>query len=170
MMTSPFWIRDVPLGRLAISPRPAPFEFLAEDLAGWKGEGAEIVVSLLGDDEMQALGLGDEPELCGSLGLELHRFPITDHGLPTSQDDFVALIQRLHEQSHCGRGIVAHCFAGIGRSTLVAASLLIRAGLTLDQALDRISAARGIRVPDTAAQRRWLETLEPRLRPDRDLP
>jgi protein-tyrosine phosphatase len=165
MTRSPSWIRDVPLGRLAISPRPAPYELLADDLAGWRDAGAEIVVSLLGDDEMEALGLGEEPKRCEELGLELHRFPITDHGLPVSADAFVALIERLHEQSRQGRGIVAHCYAGIGRSTLVAASLLVRAGLTLDDALERISASRGWPVPDTRAQRQWLEQLEPRLRP-----
>ena len=34
------------------------------------------------------------------------------------------------------------CFAGIGRSTLVAASLLIRSGLALAEALELISEAR----------------------------
>jgi len=57
------------------------------------------------------------------------------------------------------------CFAGIGRSTLVAASLLIRSGLALAEALELISEARGWQVPDTSAQHRWLESFEARLRP-----
>ena len=57
------------------------------------------------------------------------------------------------------------CFAGIGRSTLVAAALLVRAGLALPEALALISESRGITVPDTSAQHRWLESLEARLRP-----
>jgi protein-tyrosine phosphatase len=165
MTGSPFWIRDVPLGRLGISPRPGPFELLADDLAGWKDGGAEIVVSLLDDDEMDAMGLDEEPAICAALGFEFQRFPIPDHGLPTSRDAFVALIERLHAESQSGRGIVAHCYAGIGRSSLVAASLLVRAGLSLDDALERISDARGLPVPDTAAQHRWLASLAPRLRP-----
>ncbi|MHC4275321.1 MAG: protein-tyrosine phosphatase family protein, partial [Planctomycetota bacterium] len=70
MLTSPFWIRDAPLGRLAISPEPASDEFLRDELVDWKQQGADIVVSLLGDDEMQMDGLAAEPKLCADLGLE----------------------------------------------------------------------------------------------------
>ena len=165
MSTSPFWIVGAPLGRLATSPQPAPHEWLHDDLAAWKDQGADIVVSLLSDGEVQLDGLAAEADLCRELGLEFHRFPITDHGLPDSQDTFVDLIERLHAQLQRDRAIVVHCFAGIGRSTLVAAALLVRAGLTLTDALELISEARGITVPDTSAQHRWLESLEARLRP-----
>ena len=164
MPTSPFWIRGAPLGRLATSPQPAPHERLHDDLAAWKDQGADIVVSLLGDGEMLISGLADEPGLCRDLGLEFQQFPITDHGLPDSEDAFVDLIDRLHAESQRDRAIVVHCFAGIGRSTLVAASLLVRAGLPFREALQRISDARGFTVPDTSAQHRWLEAIEPRLR------
>jgi protein-tyrosine phosphatase len=153
------------MGRLATSPQPMPHEGLREDLAAWKDQGAEIVVSLLGDGEQVINGLADEADLCRDLGLEFHRFPITDHGLPESDDAFAALIERLHAERQRNRAIVVHCFAGIGRSTLVAASLLIRAGLTLPETLELISEARGYMVPDTSAQHRWLEALEARLRP-----
>ncbi|MHC5006055.1 MAG: dual specificity protein phosphatase family protein [Planctomycetota bacterium] len=165
MSPPPFWIRNAPLGRLATSPQPVPHEGLREDLAAWKDQGADIVVSLLGDGEQVINGLADEEDLCRDLGLEFHRFPITDHGLPDSEDAFAALIERLHDESQRNRAIVVHCFAGIGRSTLVAAALLVRAGLTLPDALELISEARGITVPDTSAQHRWLASLEARLRP-----
>jgi protein-tyrosine phosphatase len=164
MKTSPFWIRDTPLGRLAISPEPAADEWLRDELADWKQQGANIVVSLLGDDEMQMDGLAAEPTLCADLGLEFRRFPIADHGLPESAEAFLELIEALHAEAQRDRAIVVHCYAGIGRSTLVAASLLIRAGLTLAEALERISDSRGIEVPDTVAQKLWLEHMEERLR------
>jgi len=165
MSTVPFWIHGAPLGRLATSPQPFPHERLREDLAGWKDQGADLVVSLQGDGEQLINGLADEADLCRDLGLEFHRFPITDHGLPDSDDAFAALIERLHDQSQRNRAIVVHCFAGIGRSTLVAAALLVRAGLALPDALELITEARGIMVPDTSAQHRWLEAFEARLRP-----
>jgi protein-tyrosine phosphatase len=164
MSTSPYWIPDAPLGRLAISAQPAPHELLHDELAAWKEGGADIVVSLLCDGEMRSLGLAAEPELCRDLGLEFQQFPITDHGLPHSADSFLELISRLHAESRRNRAIVAHCFAGIGRSTLVAASLLVRAGVTLTEALRRISDARGLRVPNTSAQHLWLQDIEARLR------
>ena len=67
------------------------------------------------------------------LGIEFRRFPITDHGIPDSADAFLELIGDLYDASAKDRGIVAHCLAGIGRSTMVAASLLVRSGLTLDE-------------------------------------
>ncbi len=159
MSTSPSWISNVPLGRLAISPRPAPHEWLYDNLAAWKDAGADIVVSLLSDHEVKVLGLDGEQELCRELGIEFRRFPITDHGIPDSVDAFLELICQLHDASAKDRGIVAHCLAGIGRSTLVAASLLVRAGADLDEVLRRISDARGLEVPDTTDQRDWLRSL-----------
>ncbi len=152
------------MGRLAISPQPASDEWLRDELDNWKEQGADIVVSLLSDDEMQMDGLADEPKLCRDLGLEIQQFPIADHGLPESAEAFLELIERLHAEAQRDRAIVVHCFAGIGRSTLVAASLLVRAGLDLTEALERISDSRGIMVPDTPAQKLWLEYMEDRLR------
>ena len=117
------------------------------------------MVSLLSDREVQSLGLEAEEEHCRKLGLEFRRLPITDHGIPDSVNAFLELINQLHDASTQSRGIVAHCYAGIGRSTLVAASLLLRAGVELDEALARISDARGVTVPDTTDQRVWLRSL-----------
>jgi protein-tyrosine phosphatase len=164
METSPYWIPDAPQGRLAISPEPACDDFLRDELADWKQQGANIVVSLLSDEEMELDGLTAEPQVCEDLGLEFRRFPIADHGLPHSGSAFVELIEALHAEAQRDRAIVVHCFAGIGRSTLVAASLLMRAGLTLEKALEHISEARGTEVPDTPAQALWLEHLAARLR------
>jgi hypothetical protein len=45
------------------------------------------------------------------------------------------------------------------RSALVAASLLVAAGEEPAAALRTIERARGVPVPETAAQRRWVEEL-----------
>ncbi len=159
LLTSPSWIQNPPLGPLAIAPYPAPRRWLYDVLAAWKDAGADIVVSLLSDREVSDCGLDGEKEHCRELGIEFRRFPITDHGIPDSADAFLELICELHDASSKDRGIVAHCLAGIGRSTMVAASLLVRSGLTLDEALGRISLSRGFQVPDTTDQRDWLRSL-----------
>ena len=46
--------------------------------------------------------------------------------------------------------------AGVGRSSVIAACTLIGLGLQPEDALARIERARGMRVPDTDAQRRWV--------------
>jgi hypothetical protein len=45
---------------------------------------------------------------------------------------------------------------GVGRSPLIAASLLVACGAGLDDAWHRVESARGLRVPDTQAQRQWV--------------
>lgn len=46
---------------------------------------------------------------------------------------------------------------GIGRSALLAASLLVHSGVGAEKAFERIEKARGCPVPDTAEQRHWVE-------------
>jgi protein-tyrosine phosphatase len=52
--------------------------------------------------------------------------------------------------------VAIHCRAGIGRSTTLAACVLILLGVEGDVALDMIAAARGLEVPETEAQRQWV--------------
>ena len=65
------------------------------------------------------------------------------HGIPT---------KRLTE----GRNVAIHCRQGIGRAPLVAICVLILAGLNPQTASQRVSAARGCRVPETVEQERWI--------------
>jgi hypothetical protein len=48
---------------------------------------------------------------------------------------------------------------GIGRSTLIAASVLRHFELSMEEAFSRIGAARGLPVPDTEQQRLWVAAL-----------
>ena len=54
-------------------------------------------------------------------------------------------------------GAALHCRMGIGRSSLMAASILVADGLTVSDAFGRIQRARGVAVPDTEAQVQWVE-------------
>ncbi|WP_406324718.1 tyrosine protein phosphatase [Streptomyces niveus] len=54
-----------------------------------------------------------------------------------------------------GAHVVAHCRAGIGRASLLAAALLILGGTDPDLAWHALEEARGLAVPDTPEQREW---------------
>ncbi len=56
-----------------------------------------------------------------------------------------------------GRRIVLHCRQGIGRTGLMAACLLITRGRDPETAIKEISADRGLAVPETDEQRKWIE-------------
>ena len=146
-------------GRLAISVRPRGGDWLDDEVVGWRAAGIDTVVSLLTPPEEAELGLEREHGLCHRNFLEFLSFPITDREVPTSFAEAVQLIQRLESTLRNGRNVAIHCRQGIGRSGIIAAGLLVDAGLAPDEALARVSRARGLTVPDTPEQRDWVARL-----------
>jgi protein-tyrosine phosphatase len=150
------WI-DLPVvGRLAIMARPRAGDWLDDEIAGWRAAGIDIVVSLLEPTEIAELGLDREPALCREHGMELISFPVADRGVPSSPSEAAALARRLAAAIAAGKAVAIHCRAGIGRSSMIAACVMVLAGTEPSAALDLIAAARGTRVPDTDEQRAWL--------------
>ncbi|MEL6543941.1 MAG: tyrosine protein phosphatase [Myxococcota bacterium] len=113
---------------------------------------------------MIELGLENEPELARSLGLDYVSIPIRDREQPDSVFEFLRALRPATDAFLSGSSVVAHCRAGIGRSTLVVSSLLLQAGLHAHEALARIEKSRGRPVPDTEEQRAWVHALERILR------
>jgi protein-tyrosine phosphatase len=151
-----FLIPEVPVGRLAIMPRPRAGDWLEDEVASWQSSRLDIVVSLLEDDEVTELGLGDEPAVCERFGVRLLRFPIPDRGVPASYPAASELVTRLVTELRSGRGIGIHCRIGVGRFALMAVSLLAALGIPVESAWASVARARGLSVPDTPAQRAWV--------------
>lgn len=158
-----YWISDAPCGRLAIMPRPRAGDWLADELASWKAAGVDIVVSLLDDNEIAELALQQERTLSESIGLVFVSYPIVDRSVPSSIDDFLSLTDQLYAQLSNNRGIGVHCRMGIGRSSLVAACLLVKSGFSTAQAFASISRDRGIDVPDTNEQIERVQSISEQL-------
>lgn len=154
-----YWIDTGLPAKLAIMPRPNGGKRLEADLRALKREGANVLVSLLPPDEAFDLGLEHERAACDGHGILFRNFPIPDRGIPTSTEAFLTFLETLHNDLLKNRSIAAHCFAGIGRSSLLLASLLRREGLSTDDAFRRITQARRALVPDTPEQLRWVEAL-----------
>jgi Cyclin-dependent kinase inhibitor 3 (CDKN3) len=94
--------------------------------------------------------------LCRQHGIEFISFPIPDHGVPTSLKEATGIVQMLTNRLGDGKAIAVHCRAGIGRSSLIAASVLVHLRADPAGAFDLIGQARGLSVPDTDAQREWV--------------
>jgi protein-tyrosine phosphatase len=150
-----YWIERTKPGRIAIMARPRAGDWLADELARWCAEGVDTVVSLLEAEEVVELGLEDEMESCIAAGMTFRTFPIPDRGVPTPQSA-VALARELAVELDAGHAIAIHCRAGIGRSSVIAALVLIVSGEPPAEVFDRISTARRLEVPDTSAQREWV--------------
>jgi len=109
-------------------------------------------VSLLTPPEEFELDLIAEARLCADLGLKFHSHPIPDRSLPV-QPAFSRLIDSLLPVLTEGGFVAIHCRAGIGRSSITAAALLWRLGVSAPEALRLISKARRLEIPDTEEQR-----------------
>ena len=143
---------------LSIMPRPRAGDWLEDEVAAWQRAGLNTVVSLLESLEISELGLGNEPSLCANCGMEFRSFPIADRGVPASLVSFDSFISPLAQELRDGVSIGVHCRAGIGRSALVAACILVRAGIPYPLVFPAISRARRLTVPDTEQQELWVRT------------
>jgi protein-tyrosine phosphatase len=151
-----YWIEAPWPGRLAILPRPRGGDWLEDEVRAWRQEGINLVVSLLEKEEIAELDIAGEPAICKAQGIEYVSFPIADRGVPSSAAAMEELVHGLEARLTEGTKIAVHCRAGIGRSALLAACLLMSFGVDLDSAFERIHLARGCPVPDTAEQRQWV--------------
>jgi protein-tyrosine phosphatase len=129
---------------------------LADDCAGLAEAGVDLLVSALTDDEMRELSLTHEPDAVHAAGLRFVRYPIPDVSLPPSMPEELALSAELAAEVADGRFVVTHCRAGIGRSSMLAGAILVRLGVSPDDAWKLIRQARGLPVPDNAEQQNWL--------------
>ncbi|WP_410052595.1 protein-tyrosine phosphatase family protein [Bradyrhizobium sp. SZCCHNS3016] len=106
--------------------------------------------------EVHDLGLQREAALCQSHGMAFLSFPVPDRGLPESRSVALRLAHDLAARLTDGQTVLIHCRAGIGRSAVITAGVMIRLGVDATEALGRIAAARSVRVPDTDEQRAWV--------------
>ncbi|MGD9804461.1 MAG: hypothetical protein AB7E81_18095 [Hyphomicrobiaceae bacterium] len=147
-----YWI-DTPLrGRLAVVARPRG----ADHVSMLKAAGVDTLVSLLEPDEAVEVGLAKEADWCAQAGVEFLQLPIADHGVPSGFRMIEGAMLELAAHLRAGRGVAAHCYAGLGRSPLLAASVLIHHGWSDGEAIEVVSAARGCMVPEMDTQHLWL--------------
>jgi protein-tyrosine phosphatase len=161
MRSEVYWINGSWPGRIAIVPRPRGGDWLDDEVAAWARAGLDVIVSLLEADEAVDLGLSREGEVCQAAGLSFLQFPIVDRSVPASRSATLDLVNRLATSLLQGKNIGIHCRQSVGRSSLIAASVLIALGMEPQDALAQIADARGCPVPETPRQLDWVMALAP---------
>jgi protein-tyrosine phosphatase len=151
-----YWLPGPWSGRLAIVPRPRGGDWLEDEIGAWKAAGISVVVSALQHEEAVELDIAREGEWCRAFGIEYINFAIPDRGVPTSVRMVAELLRPLEKKLGEGQNVAIHCRQGIGRSALLAASLLVLADVRPEDAFERIGVARGCGVPDTPEQQQWV--------------
>ena len=119
---------------------------------------------MLTDEEAEELGLNDESAECAAAGISFVNVAIPDRSVPSDANAFLCSVEQLVARVQEGRYLAVHCRAGIGRSTVLAASILVRLGWDAKTAFDAIEAARGCSVPDTPEQKHWVISKVPAVR------
>lgn len=160
-MSAPLFLIDGPWpGKLAIAPAPPPDARLKAALQQWQRLHITCIVSLMVPGERE--GWENEEALCENLGIRLISIPIEDHSVPKPEEmqSIAARLDGLYKRLQGGQRVLVHCFAGIGRSGMVTAALLMLAGISLDDAVVKVSSARGLCCPETEEQLEWLASFD----------
>jgi protein-tyrosine phosphatase len=157
MGTELHWVDGPWPGRLAIAARPRGGDWLQDEVAHWHRSGVDTFLSLLSPDEEQILGLANEADTVRAQDMCFISLPIPDREVPSSESEVAAALERLNARLSSGKNVVVHCRQGVGRSGLIAACLLVTKGLHPSAAVESISAARGVAVPETREQRQWID-------------
>ncbi len=132
---------------------------LDKDLQSLLAQGAQGVVCLLPQSELDLLGVPDLAARCIASGLTFERLAIRDQSVPELAEmrDLVAgLVARLSK----GEGIVVFCMGGLGRTGTVAASLLVERGWAPEAAIARVRAIRSPRAVESEEQEAFVRRLD----------
>jgi protein-tyrosine phosphatase len=142
--------------RAAIVARPRGGDWLLDEVSALSREGIDVLVSMLTEEESKELGLERESEDCEAAAIKFVNLPIPDRSVPSDTDDFLRGIEQLAEMVRDGRSLAVHCRASIGRSSVLAVSVLVRLGWDANDAFNAVETARGCSIPDTPEQRQWV--------------
>jgi ADP-ribosyl-[dinitrogen reductase] hydrolase len=129
---------------------------LAADLEAIREWGASAIVSLMEDFEFELLGVPDFGARVSGTFRWLW-LPIPDGGVPGEEFErrWADAGPELHGRLAAGQRVLIHCRAGLGRTGLVAARLLVEAGMAPAQAIGAVRGARRGTV-ETLAQERYV--------------
>jgi protein-tyrosine phosphatase len=158
MFTELFPIEGPWPGHLAVSARPRGGDWLEQEMREWRRAGVDFIVSLLMPEEAVDLDLEQEQAQSEANGIEFYSFPIVDRSVPASEVGVQHLLREIDSKLRRGKNAVIHCRQGVGRAGLMAAALLIEQGLSAEEAIRRVSAARSTPIPETDEQLLWIES------------
>jgi protein-tyrosine phosphatase len=139
-------------GSLSVMAKPVSGEWIEDEFSMIANWGINRIVSLLEHQEAIEVGLGKERQLAEKNAMEFISYPIPDRGLPVSLNEYLNFTKRLYHEAAGGLHTVIHCRAGIGRTGLIAAGVLLHCGFEPKEAFEHISQKRGVVVPDTEEQ------------------
>jgi ADP-ribosylglycohydrolase/protein-tyrosine phosphatase len=169
-VTHPIEVAWLPLpwpGKVGLTFAPGKKDSLSLD-GGWDRDlqadvsrlretyGTKHLVSLIEDQEFDLLHIAELRATAVASGIALHRLPIVDVSVPTSDAAVCDLVFSITVWAANGETVVIHCRGGLGRAGTIGGCVLRAAGFNADAALAALTAARGPNCPETQDQRDYV--------------
>ena len=131
------------------------------DLQRIRRWGAHGVVTLLEEQELKRMGLQRLPRLIKGANLWWKYLPIEDRAAPDDwfEEEWESQGARLREQLLQGERIIIHCFAGLGRTGMIAARILVECGMDPKRAIATVRHTQPARI-QTRAQYHFVRNLK----------
>ncbi len=125
--------------------------------------GARAVLTLIEAHEMRLLGVPDLGQHITSRGIEWHHLPIVDVAAPGPSFEQAWLVAGRTSIDALMQGgkVLVHCRGGLGRAGTVAACLLVEFGVSPQEAIRQVRAARHGAI-ETREQERYVMAYRPR--------
>lgn len=132
---------------------------LHQDLATIEAWGAVVLISLVEEYEFSLLQVPEFASAVEERQFDWIHLPIQDMRIPDQQfeEKWLSVGPQLHQQIVAGYSIVIHCRGGLGRTGLVAARMLVEAGLDPAVAIATVRNARKHSI-ETYAQENYILT------------
>lgn len=107
-----------------------------------RGDGVDVVVSLVEDGELAAAGGSGLVDELAEEGMAVIRQPVADMGVPTDRVSFGVALDAARDEILGGGTVVISCLGGFGRTGTAVACLLVDAGMSPDRAIVLVRATR----------------------------
>ncbi|HLT37870.1 MAG TPA: dual specificity protein phosphatase family protein, partial [Enhygromyxa sp.] len=148
-------------GRVGLTILPGRRDWrrrLDEDLATLREQGVAAVVCLVPAEELERYGVAGLCEGYRAAGFDLLPLPLLDQK-GASASTLKEAAAWIEARVAAGETVLIHCVGGLGRSGMIAAGWLRSRGISADEALAIVRAARGPRAVETAVQEQCVREL-----------
>lgn len=113
---------------------------LLADIEALKDWGANGVVSLIESHEFKMNKIEEMPKLLKEAGIWWRHLPIIDMEIPNQEfeDNWAVEGERIRHALRIGERVAIHCYAGLGRTGMIGARLLVEMGMDNEQAIKAV--------------------------------
>jgi protein-tyrosine phosphatase len=142
-------------GKLMLHSLPGRYESFTNFMTEMKMSKVNTIVCLVEKNEILRLS----PEYARAIipaEIEIINYPIPDFGTPDPKT-FPHIINNIKEQLISGKNILIHCGSGIGRTGLIATSVIISLGSNISQARHSVAVTGARGGGETIEQQKFTE-------------